>query len=164
MNSLEFIKSQVRELPEECEVVRLDADGEVRFLGGCGTEHDFYPFREMHNGKAWTREEFEACDISGRVSTVNRDIERGTIDEVLSERGSRYGKFKEGADIMQELKAVMRSTSGWGGLSPSQREALEMIQHKIGRILNGDPNYIDNWHDIQGFAKLVEDELNGDSK
>jgi len=101
------------------------------------------------------------------VSTVNRDIERascGSVESTLSERGKRYGVFKDGADIMQELKSVMRSTSGWSNLSPSKREALEMIQHKVGRILNGDPNYIDNWHDIQGFAKLVEDELNGDSK
>ena len=36
-----------------------------------------------------------------------------------------------------------------------------MILHKIGRILNGDPNYADSWHDIAGYAKLVEDELSG---
>ena len=98
------------------------------------------------------------------VSTVNRDIERGTIDAVLSERGNKYGKFKGGAEIMQELKHVMRSTNGWSKLSPSQREALEMIQHKIGRILNGDPNYDDNWIDISGYSKLIADELAGDSK
>ena len=96
------------------------------------------------------------------VSTVNRDIERamyGSVESTLSERGKRYGKFKDGADIMQELKSVMRSTSGWGNLSPSQREALEMIQHKVGRILNGDPNYIENFTDIAGYATLVKDEM-----
>ena len=36
-----------------------------------------------------------------------------------------------------------------------------MIQHKIGRILNGDPNYDDNWRDICGYSQLVLDELNG---
>ena len=35
-----------------------------------------------------------------------------------------------------------------------------MIFHKIGRIVNGDPNYADSWHDIAGYAKLVEDRLN----
>lgn len=164
MNSLEFIKRHVKELPEGCETVRLDIDGEIRFLGDLGREHNFYPQVEMFDEKHWTREEFEACDISGRVSIVNRDIERGTIDAVLSERGSRYGKFKDGADIMQKLKSVMRSTSGWDNLSSSQREALEMVQHKIGRILNGDPNYDDNWIDVSGYSKLVADELNGDSK
>jgi hypothetical protein len=38
-------------------------------------------------------------------------------------------------------------------------EALDMIAVKISRILTGDPNYSDNWHDIQGFAKLVENRL-----
>jgi len=41
-------------------------------------------------------------------------------------------------------------------MSASHREALEMIAHKIGRILNGDPNYADSWHDIAGYAKLAE--------
>ncbi len=54
----------------------------------------------------------------------------------------------------------MRTREGWIRLSFSQREALEMIAHKIGRILNGDPDYADSWHDIAGYAKLVEDELN----
>lgn len=87
-----------------------------------------------------------------------------SVDATVEERGSRYGAFKDGADIMQSLKTVMRDTPNWSSLTPSQREALEMIQHKIGRILNGDPNYTDSWHDIQGYARLVEEELNGNVK
>ena len=34
-----------------------------------------------------------------------------------------------------------------------------MVAHKIGRILNGDPNYIDSWHDIIGYTRLVEQRL-----
>jgi len=34
-----------------------------------------------------------------------------------------------------------------------------MICHKIGRIVNGDPNYYDSWADIAGYAKLVSDRL-----
>lgn len=86
------------------------------------------------------------------------------IDATVEERGNRYGTFKDGADIMQELKSVMRSTPNWSNLTPSQREALEMIQHKVGRILNGDPNYTDSWHDIKGYAHLIEEELNGNAK
>lgn len=86
------------------------------------------------------------------------------VNSTVEERGKNYGAFKDGADIMQQLKSVMRSTPNWENLTPSQREALEMIQHKIGRILNGDPNYTDNWHDIQGYAHLIEEELNGNVK
>lgn len=86
------------------------------------------------------------------------------IDAITTERGSRYGKFKDGAEIMQELKDVMREVDGWRNLTPSQREALDMIQHKIGRILNGDPTYDDSWKDIAGYATLIVNELNGEIK
>lgn len=85
-------------------------------------------------------------------------------EALITERGSRYGKFKDGAEIMQELKGVMREVDGWHNLTPSQREALDMIQHKIGRILNGDPTYDDNWKDIAGYATLIVNELNGEIK
>lgn len=85
------------------------------------------------------------------------------VDATLAERGSRYGTFKGNAEITQKLKSVMRATDNYrnGKLSASQVEALDMIFHKIGRILNGDPNHADSWHDIAGYAKLVDDELNG---
>lgn len=79
----------------------------------------------------------------------------------LSERGKRYGSFKGHAEITQRIKGAMAETEGWKRLSPSQREALEMVAHKIGRILNGDPNYADSWHDIAGYASLVDKELSG---
>lgn len=82
------------------------------------------------------------------------------VAATLAERGARYGAFNTHAEITQSLKDIMRSTPGWKRLTPSQAEALEMNAHKIGRILNGDPNYADSWHDIAGYAKLVEDELN----
>lgn len=86
------------------------------------------------------------------------------VDETLIERGTRYGKFKDHALISQALKDVMQMTDGWARLDPDQAEALEMIQHKIARILNGDPNYHDSWHDIGGYSKLVADRLLGIEK
>lgn len=84
-----------------------------------------------------------------------------TLDETLAERGARYGNFAEHARITQALKHVMALESGWAALSDDQREALEMIAHKIGRILNGDPHYDDSWRDIAGYARLVETRLAG---
>jgi len=81
------------------------------------------------------------------------------IEYTLKERGNRYGEFKEHARITQNIKTSMYHTPNWCNLSDDKKEALEMIAHKIGRILNGDPEYIDSWHDIIGYAKLVEDEL-----
>lgn len=81
------------------------------------------------------------------------------VNSTLTERGSRYGDFGGHSAITQALKDVMRDTDGWRRLNPSQKESLEMVAHKIGRILNGDPNYDDSWHDIAGYAVLVEKEL-----
>lgn len=85
------------------------------------------------------------------------------IDAILNERGSRYGKFKNLAQLCQELKRVMvRHASAVGTeFTDSQWEALEMIAHKIARIVNGDPNHIDSWSDVAGYAKLIVDELDG---
>lgn len=81
------------------------------------------------------------------------------ITATLAERGSRYGEFAEHARITQAIKAAMVDSPNWTALAADQREALEMIAHKVGRILNGDPDYHDSWHDIVGYTKLVADRL-----
>lgn len=81
------------------------------------------------------------------------------IAETLAERGSRYGSFVEHARIAQQIKAAMADSPNWAKLAPDQREALEMIAHKAARILNGDPDFHDSWHDIIGYTKLVADRL-----
>ena len=92
------------------------------------------------------------------------------LTATLEERGKRYGRFTDHARITQELKRVIQDYTPLGQapdgtpcdhLAPDQQEALDMICHKIGRILNGDPDYADSWHDIAGYAQLVADRLNG---
>lgn len=81
------------------------------------------------------------------------------ITQTLQERGNRYGKFGDQARITQNIKRAMADSRNWRNLTDSQRESLELLAGKIGRILNGDPNYHDSWHDIGGYSKLVADEL-----
>jgi len=76
------------------------------------------------------------------------------IDSTLKDRGEKYGEFRTHAEITQKLKFVVSNYNG--RLAPMHQEALDMIMHKIARILNGDPNYADSWHDIAGYATLVE--------
>lgn len=94
----------------------------------------------------------------------NQTSELQSIDAMLKERGSRYGVFTGHALITQELKKAMRYSPNWVHLNDDQKEALEMVAHKIGRILNGDPNYLDSWVDIVGYTQLVIDRLKGDPK
>lgn len=86
--------------------------------------------------------------------------EKPDVAAVLDERGSRYGSFADNARISQELSRVIkreheqRIARGQMPLQYHQTEALEMICHKIARILSGEADYEDNWIDIAGYAQL----------
>ena len=86
------------------------------------------------------------------------------IDEILDERGKRYGKFINVARATNQIQEAMYANMSSGkihGLSPDQSIALDMICHKIARIAVGDADYLDNWVDIAGYAQLVADRLQG---
>ena len=85
------------------------------------------------------------------------------VSKTLNARNERYGTFSVQAAISQTMRNFMRQSPNWDSLDPDMAEALDMIQHKIARILNGDPRYADSWHDIAGYATLVDKRLNGDS-
>ena len=82
------------------------------------------------------------------------------ITTILAERRNQHGDFSVHAVLTQRLKAVAWSdVGGYSSLTDVQREAVDMIPHKIGRILAGNPNHRDHWDDIAGYAKLVSDRI-----
>lgn len=96
------------------------------------------------------------------------------MDALLAARKSRHGDFRTQSDIAQALKRVVRGSRGmdfqrvqthehvvsaWAQLDPHQQEALEMILHKVARIMAGDANYDDHWRDVGGYAFRVEETL-----
>lgn len=81
------------------------------------------------------------------------------VSGTLVARKKVHGEFANDARTAQGLKHVMRDGVNWDDLTFVQKEALEHIQTRIARILSGDPNHPDHWHDIQGFARLVEERL-----
>jgi hypothetical protein len=88
-----------------------------------------------------------------------RDASFPDMGEVLQSRNAVHGDFTDDAALSQALKDVMHVGRNWPVLNPVQREALEQIATKIGRILSGDPNFPDHWRDLQGYPKLVEERL-----
>jgi len=84
---------------------------------------------------------------------------KSEVRDTLNQRDKLYGGFANVAETSQSLKDVLREHANYENLNPMQKEALEMVQHKIARIVNGDPNYKDNWVDIAGYATLVADAL-----
>lgn len=85
------------------------------------------------------------------------------INSTLADRGRRYGAFTDHARITQGLKALISRElcRQEKSLALDQQEALDMIMHKVGRIINGDPDYADSWVDIAGYAQLVANRLEG---
>lgn len=81
------------------------------------------------------------------------------IEDVLNERGSNYGEFLGQAVLVQGFKDVATKCDRWRKMNPDKKEALEMIMHKMARIINGNPSYKDSWTDIIGYAKLIEKDL-----
>jgi len=74
------------------------------------------------------------------------------IASTLHDRQQTYGEYPRLAELSQNLKSLVRTHPGWTRMNGAQREALEMILHKIARIVNGDPDYRDSWDDIAGYA------------
>jgi hypothetical protein len=159
-------------------VVKSAASGKIYYLSAdyAGRDKDIEKAGDIVIAH---REPIKASEVSGGTylaqaiqntaqdvsKIINKEINETlitTTEALITERGRRYGKFKDGAEIMQSLKDVMRDVDGWNNLTASQKEALDMIQHKIGRILNGDPTYDDSWKDIAGYATLIVNELNGE--
>lgn len=88
-----------------------------------------------------------------------------TIDKILEEREKTHGSFADHSLIAQRIKDVtqksydVKSVFFWHKLTATQKEALDMIAHKIGRILAGNPNFKDHWADIAGYATLIANTL-----
>jgi hypothetical protein len=93
-------------------------------------------------------------------------IQEADIDQTLDERAQDYGKFKDGAALMQAMKRTLADHARMHNktFADDQWEALEMIVHKIGRIVNGNPDKVDSWVDIAGYATLIADRLQGNAR
>lgn len=77
---------------------------------------------------------------------------RGT----LAQRGAVHGEYTQDATCAVALLDVLINHD-WNNLDPVKRHSLVMIVFKIARILHGDPDHKDHWHDIAGYATLAED-------
>lgn len=100
------------------------------------------------------------------VPEITMEPDQTDVDTVLDERAKDYGKFIEGAEIMQMLKRLVHNYIEARGtpLAFDQREAIDMIIHKLGRIINGNPDKVDHWVDVAGYSTLVADRLRGNSR
>jgi len=87
-----------------------------------------------------------------------------SVDSTLDQRGNRYGRFVNNGRVSQGVKSALETGANWKRLDDDMKEALFMIGHKMARIVNGDPKYTDSWHDIAGYARLIEQRLEDECK
>lgn len=127
-------QTQTREI-SECDLI----DSGKLIIGGLG---ESFPVGLLHH--VFTQPE-ELPFISDTQATLN-------------ERQAQYGDFKDVAGMTQELLAVMEQY-GYEDMPDIHKEAIHMICSKMARIVNGDHNHLDSWHDIGGYAKLIENNI-----
>lgn len=100
--------------------------------------------------------EIEKVRQSHRTASETADP---TIKETLSQRQAQYGDFKDVADTTERLFKTIKDGNSFDDFTNDQRMALYMICSKMARIVNGNPNHKDSWHDIAGYATLIDNEL-----
>ena len=116
----------------------------------------------LENYLQLTAEQQHLTETFGRMGAIimtTKSTRNLPIESTLAERGSNYGDFPTHAAITQNIKRAMANSPNWELLDDDKKEALEMLAHKIGRILNGDPEYKDSWVDIEGYVHLVSQTL-----
>jgi len=87
----------------------------------------------------------------------------GETKELLNERKKTHGDFHKASVFVQNIKAEARMTPNWHRMSDSEKEAIDMIIHKLGRWLYG-ISFEDHPKDICGYAKLAEEKILQENK
>ena len=113
------------------------------------------------NGLTWT---VSSSGVEDDIVAEQKEVTK--VDAILDARAENYGKFIDGAEIMQMLKRMVHGYIEKRGtqLAFDQRESIDMMVHKLGRIINGNPDHVDSWRDIAGYATLVADRLEGNAR
>ena len=79
-----------------------------------------------------------------------------TIQETLDQRNNTHGDYVMQCDETQRMKFMFKQMHTYEMMPNYMREALDMLAVKLGRISAGDMRFADSWHDIAGYATLVE--------
>ena len=80
-----------------------------------------------------------------------------SVSDTLAEREKIHGAFKTHAEVENKLAMMVHQYGD--NLTAVQHIGLRMIMHKIARILNKGHDHKDSWHDIAGYATLVERDM-----
>ena len=169
------------------EYLRKNSNGTYSYIGPVHTDHvhdlmieipDGANFAWKSDGKyvfftalemgyrdasvVWSRhthpEELPFIDDEPLQSLNDQYAEIEGVRQTLKTRQEQYGSFEDVAMITEQMVDIMRK-GYYENLAYNQKMALYMICSKMARIVNGDPNHKDSWHDIAGYATLIDEVL-----
>jgi hypothetical protein len=73
--------------------------------------------------------------------------------KMIPNRDEQHGGMEAVGSLSQSMKIPIHHGANWYLLTPGEQEALDMIAHKIARILSGaDPHDPQHWEDVAGYA------------
>lgn len=169
------------EVPEGAECAMLNSDYSLNFFKNINGELHYYndatdgnwfkSFFGIDSSVVWQRhtqpEELPFIDDKPSLNDQYAEIEKvrqSKIDETLAERQAQYGCFEDVAFATESIMGILSKVRGneLQDLPHTHRMALYMIASKMARIVNGDFNHLDSWHDIGGYAKLIEKLIDGE--
>lgn len=122
----------------------------------------------LDDARAVGPDENPAYDLSGvpqeAISDAVRTCHESWIDQLSEAVDSAPDSqpevcsncFAKQAAIAQELKRVMVTRMDWSTLKAPQREALEIVTHRMSAILNGGGMEKAHWRAIADYARSVE--------
>jgi len=84
---------------------------------------------------------------------------KNNVIETLAERHGQYGHYTYVSKTSQLLKRTIRESPNYKTMPAYMNESLDMICNKLARILCGNYFLRDSWLDIEGYAKLITNEL-----
>lgn len=96
----------------------------------------------------------EVQSLNDKYAEIEQ-VRQRSIDATLAERQSTYGSFEDVAFVTENIISILKKCN-YDSMPHTHRMAMYMIASKIARIVNGDFNHLDSWHDIGGYAKLIE--------
>lgn len=158
MNTSEKIRTHFRKDPSASPV-------KVAAKYGANASLVYKLRKETQNESDWAT---EISDLGAALTDLRmpKPVAETPVDTVLNTRAKDYGKFKDGASLMQGIKRLLAAHAAQHDktFADDQWEAIEMIVHKMARIVNGNPDKVDSWQDIAGYATLVADRLQGNAR
>ena len=149
----EHVSNFMIEIPEGANYAYNNDQGLCFLSGSLGDNHPLLIWQRHTNP-----EELPFIDDEPLQGLNDQYAEIETVRQTLNQRQEQYGSFEDVAMITEQMVDVMRK-GYYENLAYNQKMALYMICSKMARIVNGNPNQKDSWHDIAGYATLIDSEL-----